>query len=350
MIVFFRSGSDGLKMRTYIIRRLLLLIPVLLGVSILVFALTRVTGDPAAAYITEKMDPSAAEAIRESMHLNDPVYVQYWYWLVNMVQGNWGVSKVNADLPVTESIAKFFPATFELTMVSMIIAIMVGIALGTISAVRRDKPIDHATRIISLSGVSLPVFVLAIILQFIFYFQLDWFPAGGRFSDQFILEGFTQYTNFLLIDSLLNGKLDLFVDAVWHLTLPAITLAFGTIAIITRMMRSSMLEVLGQDYIKTARSKGLPDKTIFKKHARRNALIPTTTIIGLAFGGLLAGAVLTESIYYWPGLGRWSVSALVVNDWNSILGFTILIAIVYVLANLVVDLLYAYLDPRVRLE
>jgi ABC-type dipeptide/oligopeptide/nickel transport system permease component len=328
-----------LRMRTYIARRLLLLIPVLLGVSILVFTLTRVT-----------TPPEAVEAIKEKLHLNDPIYVQYFFWLGSMLQGDWGISKVNANKPVTESIAEFFPATFELTMVSIIIAIIVGIALGTVSAVRRDKPIDHATRLMALSGVSLPVFVLALILQFIFYFHLGWFPYGGRISDQFIIQDWTQYTNFYLIDSLLNGKVDLFVDVAWHLVLPAVTLAFGTIAIITRMMRSSMLEVLGQDYIKTARSKGLPEKTVIRKHARRNALIPTTTIIGLAFGGLLAGAVLTETIFVWPGLGTWSVSALLQNDWASILGFTILIAIVFVLANLIVDVLYAYLDPRVRLE
>lgn len=339
-----------MRMRTYIARRLLLLIPVLLGVSILVFTLTRVTGNPAAAYITEKTPPEAVEAIKEKLHLNDPIYVQYFFWLGSMLQGDWGISKVNANKPVTESIAEFFPATFELTMVSIIIAIIVGIALGTVSAVRRDKPIDHATRLMALSGVSLPVFVLALILQFIFYFHLGWFPYGGRISDQFIIQDWTQYTNFYLIDSLLNGKVDLFVDVAWHLVLPAVTLAFGTIAIITRMMRSSMLEVLGQDYIKTARSKGLPEKTVIRKHARRNALIPTTTIIGLAFGGLLAGAVLTETIFVWPGLGTWSVSALLQNDWASILGFTILIAIVFVLANLIVDVLYAYLDPRVRLE
>jgi len=338
-----------LKMRTYIVRRLLLLIPVLLGVSILVFTLTRVTLDPSAAYITEKMTIEQVEAIKESLHLDDPVYIQYFYWLGGMLRGDWGISKVNADEPVTKSIAEFFPATFELTMVSIIFAIIIGIALGTISAVRRDKPIDHATRLLALSGVSIPVFVLALILQFVFYYHLGWFPSGGRISDQYIIEGFTNYTNFYLIDSLLNGRFDMFLDVAWHLMLPAITLAFGTIAIITRMMRSSMLEVLGQDYIKTARSKGLPEKTVIKKHARRNALIPTTTIIGLAFGGLLAGAVLTESIFYWPGLGRWSVAALLVNDWASILGFTVLIAIVFVLANLIVDILYAYLDPRVRL-
>jgi len=352
IMIFCWIRCCQLKMRTYIIRRLLLLIPVLIGVSILVFTLTRVTGDPAAAYITERMTPEQIEIIKERLHLNDPIYIQYWYWLSSMLQGDWGISKVNANRPVTESIAQFFPATFELTIVSMIIAIVVGISLGTVSAVRRDKPIDHATRIMALSGVSLPVFVLALILQFIFYSQLGWFPLEGRYSTQFVVEASVMhhYTNFYLIDTLLNGNFNMFLDVCWHLALPALTLSFGTIAIITRMMRSSMLEVLGQDYIKTARSKGLPEKVVIKKHARKNALIPTTTIIGLSFGGLLGGAVLTETIFDWPGLGRWSVSALIQNDWASIMGFVILIAIIYVIANLVVDLLYAYLDPRVRLE
>jgi len=342
-----------LKMKIYIIRRLLLLIPVLLGVSLIIFFLTHVlVGDPAAAYITEKMKPQDIEVIKERLHLNDPLYIQYWYWLSSMLQGDWGISKVNADKPVTESIVEFFPATFELSMVSMIIAIIVGIALGTVSAVKRDKPVDHATRIMALSGVSLPVFVLALILQFIFYSQLSWFPLEGRYGTNFAIDvaSMQHYTNFYLIDTLLNGNFDMFLDVCWHLALPAFALSFGSIAIITRMMRSSMLEVLGQDYVKTARSKGLPEKVVIKKHARKNALIPTTTIIGLAFGGLLAGAVLTETIFDWPGLGRWSVSALLRNDWASIMGFVILIAIVYVLANLIVDLLYAYLDPRVRLE
>lgn len=337
-------------MRTYIIRRLLLLIPVLIGVSLFVFTLTRIAGNPAAAYISERMTPTQVEAIKERFHLNEPVYVQYWYWLEGVVQGNWGWSKVD-NKPVLDSIIDHFPATFELTMVSIFIAIFAGIALGTVSAVRKDTAVDHGTRIMALSGVSLPIFWLALMLQFVFYLNLGWFPYGSRMSDSFSIEFATMdhYTNFYLIDTLLHGRLDMFVDVAWHLVLPAITLSFGTIAIITRMMRSSMLEVMGQEYIKTARSKGLPERTVIKKHARKNALIPTTTIIGLSFGALLGGAVLTETIFHWPGLGQWSVAAILRNDWGTIMGFTMLVAIIYVLANLVVDLMYAYLDPRVRL-
>ncbi len=353
-----------MKMSTYIIRRLLLLIPVLIGVSIFVFTLTRIGGDPAAAYITEKMNEQQIAQIYEKYHFNDPYYVQYWYWIVGVVQGDWGLAKSEKNLPVTEVIVNKFPATFELTIVSMLLAVVVGISLGTISAVKKDKPIDHATRLIALSGVCLPIFVLALILQYVFYifvlalilqyvfyYQLSWFPAGQRYDPMLALStgGYTDFTGFVLIDTALSGNWALFQDAAWHLILPAVTLSFGTIAVLTRIMRSSMLETLNQDYVKTAKAKGLPKKAVINRHARKNALIPTTTVVGLAFGGLLTGAVLTETIFSWPGLGQWSTRAIVMNDTASILGFTLIVALIYVLANLIVDLLYAYLDPRVRL-
>jgi ABC-type dipeptide/oligopeptide/nickel transport system permease component len=341
-----------MKMRTFIVRRLLLLIPVLVGVSIFVFLLTRIAGNPAAAYITEKMNPAQIALIEEQYHLNDPLIVQYIYWLQGILHGDWGYSKV-AHIPVIEAIQEFFPATFELTMVSIIIAVIVGIALGTISAVRRDTPTDHATRFLALAGVCLPVFILALILQYTFASQLGWFPVVGRFDENLYNDvSFHDYriTGFLLIDTIIHLDWVRFQDAVWHLVLPALTLAFGSIAIITRIMRGSMLEVVNQDYVKTARSKGLPEKVVVKKHARRNALIPTVTVIGLAFGALLGGAVLTETIFAWPGMGQWAASATIYNDWASILGFTLITALIYVLVNLIVDIMYAYLDPRVRLE
>ena len=338
-----------MKMASYIAKRLLLLLPVLIGVSILVFSLTRLAGDPAAAYATEKSTDADIDAIRERFHLDEPIINQYWYWLDGVIHGDWGYSRT-ARLQVTDAIMEFFPATFELTLISMAIAVIIGIALGTISAVKRDTPVDHGTRILALSGVSLPIFWLALILQFVFYYLLGILPATGRYSDQYILTGVPDVTGFLLVDSLIVGNLSLFTDAVWHIILPAVTLSFGTIAIITRIMRSSMLEVMNQDYVKTARAKGLSERVVIRKHARRNALIPTTTVVGLSFGGLLGGAVLTESIFSWPGLGRWSSSAILSNDWASILGFVLLVSVVYVFVNLIVDLMYAYLDPRVRLE
>ena len=344
-------GVSALKMRTYIIRRLLLLIPVLLGVSIFVFTLTRIGGNPAAAYINEKMTEEQIASIYERFHLNEPVWVQYWYWVQGVFQGDWGWSRTSSQ-PVTDAILDFFPATFELALVSIMIAIFVGISLGTISAVRRDKPVDHATRVLALSGVSLPIFWLALILQYIFFLRLSWFPAGERLNTILLIKsgGFTSYTGFYTIDTLVSGNFDLFVDVLWHLVLPAVTLAFGSIAIVTRMMRSSMLEVLGQDYIRTARSKGLSERVVIKKHARKNAMIPTTTIIGLSFGGLLGGAVLTESIFSWPGMGKWSTDSITRGDSASVMGFVMVVALVYVSVNLLVDIMYAYLDPRVRLE
>jgi ABC-type dipeptide/oligopeptide/nickel transport system permease component len=338
-----------MKMYQFIIRRLLLLIPVLLGVTIIVFALLQMTGDPAAAFINPKMSPAQQQQIRELHHFNDPPYVQYFYWLSGIIQGDWGFS-TSVGQPVTTAIAEFFPATFELAVVAMIIAVVIGISLGTTSAIRRNKPFDHATRVISLFGVSIPIFVLGLILIYLFSYTFKIFPLGDRFSSSYIITGIPHVTGFLLIDSLYVGNFNLFLDAAWHLILPAITLAFTSIAIITRIMRNSMLEVLGLDYVKTARAKGLPEKVVTRKHARKNAMIPTTTIIGLAFGGLLGGAVLTESIFNWPGLGRYSVQAIAGQDIPAILGFVLLTAIIYVLVNLVVDVLYAYLDPRVRLE
>lgn len=339
-----------MRMLNYIIKRLLLLVPVLIGVSIIVFTLTRITGDPAAGYINEKMSPSQIEQIKEKYHFNEEIYVQYFYWLEGIIELDWGWSKT-AGRPVTDAIAYYFPATLELTIISILIAITVGIYLGIGSAIRRNRPFDHTTRVVSLIGVSIPIFWLALILQFLLYYQFGWLPPGGRASNSFYLtQSIPNITGLYTLDSLLVGNMDLFFDSALHLIMPAVCLSFGTIAIVTRIMRNSMLEVLSQDYIKTARAKGLNERSIIWKHARKNAMIPTTTVIGLSFGGLLTGAVLTESIFFWPGLGKWSATSIKLFDYNSVLGFCLLVAIIYVVVNLVVDVMYAYLDPRVRLE
>jgi len=339
-----------MRLLNYVIKRLLLLIPVLIGVSIIVFSLTRISGDPAAGYINEKMTPSQIEQVYEKYHFNEPVYQQYVYWLKGIVEMDWGWSKT-AALPVTDAIALYFPATLELTLVSIVLAIFIGIYLGIGSAVKRNKPFDHVTRVVSLIGVSLPIFWLALILQFVFAFYYDILPFGGRLDDTYYLnKSIPDITGLILVDSLLIGNFKMFTNGLEHILLPAVTLSFGTIAIVTRIMRNSMLEVLSLDYIKTARAKGLNERSIIWKHARKNAMIPTTTVIGLSFGGLLGGAVLTESIFQWPGLGQWSATSIRLFDYNSVLGFCLLIAMIYVIVNLVVDVMYAYLDPRVRLE
>ncbi len=308
------------------------------------------SGDPAAAYISDKMTPLQIQQVYEKYHFDEPVINQYWYWLKGILEGDWGWSKI-AVAPVNEAILARLPVTMELTLLSMAIGVPIGITLGTKTALRKDKAFDHIIRVISLIGVSIPVFWLALILQYVFYYELDLLPAAGLYS--VVKWSFTtipDITGFLIIDSLLVGNLRLFGDHVLHMVMPAVTLSFGTIAVLIRIQRNSMLEVLNLDYIKTARAKGLPENVVINKHARRNALIPTTTVVGLSFGGSLGGAVLTESIFALPGLGRWSASSITHFDTTSILGFVLFIAVVYSLVNLAVDIMYAYLDPRVKLE
>jgi ABC-type dipeptide/oligopeptide/nickel transport system permease component len=340
-----------MKLRDYIIRRLLLLIPVLLGLSVIVFALGHVGNrDPAALYITERMTNQQIEQVYLKYGFDKPVYVQYWNWLAGALAGDLGYSKT-AHLEVTDAIATFFPATFELTTVSIFFAVVIAIPLGILSAKRRNEPADHASRIFALVGVSIPIFWLAVILIFIFGFSLGWFPLSGRYDDK---EGYffqvRALTHLYTLDSALAGNWLAFVDAVSHIVLPSVALSYASTAYITRIMRSSMLEVLNAEYIKTARAKGLSEKVVVNKHAVRNALIPTTTVVGLSYGGLLGGAVLTETIFRWPGVGTWSVNAALNNDLAGVLGFTLLVAVIYVLVNLIVDITYAYLDPRIRLD
>jgi len=340
---------------TYIIRRLLLLIPVLIGVSILTFFIINSAGDPVTPYLQnpEHTTPEQRQLIIEKYHLDEPPYIRYFYWLSNVLHGDLGYSTEAGGLPVTEAIAKKFPATFELTLIAMFFSIVFGISLGTISAVRANSPVDQSTRILALIGVSIPVFWLGLMLLYVFYYQFnihDMMPAGRYSKPDFVDDDITFYTNFYLIDSILNGNPRLFWNVLMHLILPSITLAFASTAIIIRIMRASMLDVLGAEYVVSARAKGLPERVVIRKHARRNAMIPTTTVIGLSFGGLLGGAVVTETVFNWPGLGQWSIKAAQNLDTGGIMGFTLLVAIIYVLANLVVDVIYAYLDPRVRLD
>jgi peptide/nickel transport system permease protein len=303
-------------------------------------------GNPAAAWITDKTPPSRVAYIIEAHHLNDPIPTQYIYYLQDLAHFDLGLSTSEGGRPVAAALEDYFPATLELTVVSMFICVLIGVILGIISAIRKDKLEDHIVRIFSLCGVSIPIFWFALILQYVFYLQLDILPLGGRLPID--ISAPPQLTGLYLIDSLAAGQLDTFVQAFLHLILPAFCLSFTFLAIISRMTRSSMLEVMTQDFIRTARAKGLSEWKVVFKHALRNALIPTTTVAGLAFGGLLSGAVLTETIFMWPGIGRYSVHAISSNDFASIMGFTMLVVVLFVLTNLFVDILYAYLDPRVK--
>lgn len=327
------------------------MVPVLIGLSILIFALTRIGGDPAYAYVTEGMSPAQIEHIREVYRLDEPLYVQYFYWINGVVHGDWGYSPTNGYMPVTDSIAMFFPATLELALFAMAIALAASVFLGTRSAVKKDRAFDHATRLVALAGVSVPVFVLALVLQNVFFYQLHLLPATGRYDEILaISHPLRQYTGLRLVDSVLNGDPVLFWDALKHILLPATALGLGTAAALTRIMRVSMLEVLSLDFIRTARSKGLEESAVVRKHARRNALIPTVTMSGMLFASMLGGAVLTEWIFAWPGLGYWSASAIAGNDSVSVIGFVMFSSVAFVIVNLAVDIMYAFLDPRMELR
>ena len=329
-----------------------MLIPVLIGVSLLTFVIVRAAGNPVFTYLQnpEKATDLQKEAIIKKYHLDESVPVQYYYWLNGVFHGDLGYSKT-ARLPVTSAIEQKFPATFELALLSVSIAVTIGVFTGTKAAVRVNSPMDQGARVTSLVAVSMPVFWLGLMLIMVFYNMLGLAPSPqGQYSFQtYSLDQLKVHTNFLVIDTLASGNIPFFIDVLQHLVLPAITLAFATTAIIVRMMRSTMLDVLGAEYVRTARSKGLPEKTVINKHARRNALIPTTTVIGLSFGGLLGGAVLTETVFSWNGLGQWSAQSATGIDTAGIMGFTLLTAVIYVLSNLIVDIVYAYLDPRVHL-
>lgn len=335
-----------MKLRDYVIRRLLLLIPVLIGITFITFTLSHMIGDPAAAWVTDKTTEQRRAIIIEQHHLNDPLPVQYYYYINDLVHLDLGNSASEGERPVSECLAQYFPATLELTLVSMFLCLVIGIPLGIISAIQKDKIPDHMVRLFSLIGVSVPIFWFGLILQYIFYLQLDLLPLGGRLP--LTMSAPPHVTGLYLIDSLVAGQINTFGITLVHLLLPAFCLSFTYLAVISRMMRSSMLETMTQDFIRTARAKGLSEKVVIFKHALRNALTPTTTVAGLAFGGLLSGAVLTETIFMWPGIGRYSVRAISSTDFASIMGFTLLVVIIYVFTNLIVDILYAYLDPRVK--
>ena len=341
-----------MKLRDFILRRVLLAIPVVFGVLTITWFLAYVVGDPVSIYINENTPAAAIPSIRAAHGFDEPLHVQFFLYISSLFQGDWGISASTSFRPVLEVISIKFPATIELSIVAMILAIVLGIPLGIISATKKDQKVDHFTRIFSLAGVSMPIFWFALMLKYIFFYQftvlgLPSLPGGERYT--FVTFGTFDYTTgFLLIDSLLAGNIRLFIDAIAHLIMPAFCLGYLTLAIITRMMRSSMLEVLKEDYITLARSKGLTERIVIYRHALRNALIPTVTVIGLAFGGLITGAVLTETIFQWPGLGRWAVRAILFSDIAAITGFTLLVALIFVTANLVVDLVYGVLDPRIR--
>jgi peptide/nickel transport system permease protein len=342
-------------MTRYIIRRLLVVPLVMLGLSLMIFAMLQFL-DPterAALYVTNiPKNPAALQAIIQKYGLDQPIYVQFWNWLKGVVQGNWGWSKT-AQMPVLQAIRTYFPATLELGLWSFTPIIVIGIWLGIQAAIHKDTIIDHSARVFSIIGYSFPTFVFGLLVLMLFYAKLQWFPPG-RLSDWasaiVYSSAFHQYTGMMTLDAILNLRFDIFIDAIRHLVLPALTLAYVDWALILRVTRSSMLEVIGQDYVRTARSKGLSERLVINRHARPNAMIPVATIGGLLLIGLLNGVVITETVFNYHGMGFFLASAALNVDAISVLGVTIFDGALLVLGNLVVDILYHFLDPRIRLE
>jgi peptide/nickel transport system permease protein len=332
----------------YIARRLMLAAVAMVGLTVITFVVAHaVPADPIVANLGQQASqrPEIVAAFRAKWGLDKPPYQQYLTFLRGLVVGDFGVS-INTRRSVSKDLAQFLPATMELSMVAILFAIAVGLPLGVFSALYRDGPIDHLARLVSLIGVSIPIFWLATVSLVVFYATLNLAPGPGRLGPQIAAP--PGVTGFYLIDSLLAGEVVTFRSALTHLILPALVLSSSVMGLVTRVTRSSMLEVLSQDFMRTARAKGLAGSTVVVRHALRNALIPTVTVLGLAFGGLLSGAVMTETIFAWPGLGRYAFEAAVSNDFPSIMGVTFVIALMYVVANLAVDLLYGVLDPQIR--
>jgi len=336
-----------MKIHHYILRRLLLLIPVLLGtVTITFFLIYLVPSNPARLIAGPRATGEQLEKIRLELGLDEPIYIRYFKYLGRLLKGDLGRS-ILTRRPVLDDLLTFFPATLELTLVSMLIMVPLGIFFGVLSAVKRNSALDHIIRVFALSGVSMPVYWFGLILLLVFYFKLGIFPGPGRLDPHIVPP--PTITGLYIIDSLLTGRWDAFINSIEHIILPAVTLAYATTGMTARITRSSMLEVIGAEYIRAAKAKGLSPREIILKHALRNALIAPVTFIGYEFGYLLAGAVLTETIFGWPGLGRYAVEAMTNVDFPAVLGVVILTTFVYVIVNLIVDIAYVIIDPRIRL-
>jgi len=332
-------------MLRYVVRRLLLLVPILLGVSVLIFFWIRLLpGSPAESLLGERATPELVAAYKERYGLDEPIYQQYWKYLQSIADFDFGVS-VATHRKVTEEIKDRFPATVELAVAAMLFATLFGLPLGFIAAKKYGGVIDHASLFISLIGISVPIFFLAIILKYVFAVRLGWLPSVGRIDVTIEAE---HPTNFYVLDAILTRDWATLWDAIKHLILPAIALGSIPLAILARITRASVLDVQNEDYVRTARAKGLPPMTVDRRHVLRNAMLPISTIIGLQVGLLLSGAVLTETVFAWPGMGSWLRDAIFNRDYPVLQGGILFLAFVFVMVNLVVDISYAFINPRIR--
>jgi peptide/nickel transport system permease protein len=331
----------------YITRRIFLLVYVLLGISLTIFLLMRlIPGDPALVMLGERATAERIAEVRRALGIDQPLAVQYFIYLKHILTGNLGRS-IHTNSRVAEELLQRFPATIELSLAAICLASVIGVLAGVVSATRQYSVLDSSVMFLSLAGISMPIFWLGLMMIWTFAVLLGWFPPSGRLDVRIFLDSLT---GFYLLDSLLMRHWEAFWNALWHLALPSLTLATVPLAVIARMTRSSLLEVLRQEYIMTARSKGLHEWMVVTRHALRNALIPILTIGGLQFGLLLGGAILTETIFSWPGLGRLLYNAVLARDYPMVQGGTLLIAATFSVINLVVDVLYALANPKIRYE
>lgn len=354
-------------MTAYIIRRLLIMPIILFGVTILIFAMLQVLGpvERSALYIRDiPKNENALDAIIARYGLDDPVHIQYWRWLVGrtdpetgetiggILRGDLGFSRTGRE-PVMDLLKRRLPATIELALWSVIPVVGFGIWLGILSALNHNKPIDQISRVIAIIGWSFPTFVFGLLVLLIFYAKLGWFQPGRiSIQNNQIINGpgFTQFTKMITFDALFNFRLDIFWDALSHLILPVLTLSVVISALLLKVTRSAMLEALRQDYVTTARAKGLREKVVINRHVRRNALIPVVTVAGTTIAGLMNGAIVVETIFNYPGIGSAAAAAALSLDVLTMLGFALFTALLFIGANLIVDILYGFLDPRVRLQ
>ena len=318
----------------------------MLGVSLVVFFMVRaIPGDPAQILLGQTATPEAVREIRTRLGLDEPIIVQYLLFLRDAATGDLGDSIVTGQ-PVTTTLLEKFPATLELALAALLFAVVIGVPVGVIAAVRQYSLLDRITSVIALTGVSMPIFWLAMVFVVIFTVNLEWLPFPGRVGNEV---SFTSYTGVYTLDTLITFNLPAFWDVLKHLILPAVALGTIPMAVVTRMTRSSMLEVMNEDYVRTAKAKGVVPWRVVFRHALRNAMLPTVTVIGLQFGLLMGGAILTETIFTWNGIGQWALQSINNRDYAGIQGVVLYGAVFFVLINLLVDVLYAVLDPRVRL-
>jgi ABC-type dipeptide/oligopeptide/nickel transport system permease component len=333
-------------MTRLILRRVVFMVFVLWGVTLITFFLSRVApGDPARLIAGPRANAAALAHVRELYGLDRPLVAQYAKYMASLLHGDLGTSFVTRQ-PVVSDLAFFFPATLELTLFALLLGSVLGVVFGVVAAMRRGTAGDVAVRSVAIAGLSLPAFWVAMLFQLTFYSRLRWLPFGGRLATGVAAP--PRVTGLFTVDSLLAGQWHTFADAVTHLILPVIVLALAEVGLMARIVRTSMLEVLGEDYVRTARAKGLGRARILFRHTLRNALLPAVTVLGLEFGFLAGGVFLVETIFAWPGIGRYAYDAIRASDYNATMGVTLIVALVYVLVNLAVDVAYLFLDPRIR--